>query len=275
MHINQGFNGIKSDIFSLGVTLFKLVTNHFPFNLAYKVDKWYKLIIDHEYDIYWENMKKTKSINVSELFKELFVKMVDFEENERPNIEKILSYKWFEEINNLSDEEKIQLEKEYISEFKNIEDSMKDQLNCTEEVEPKQMKPESLNEKLFNNEYKIISIDDEKIFDNYIKFKGNLNHIVFMNDFANEIGILFDGNIIIIDKEFKFNAIKKLNNFERNNKDLDFENSEEIIKDLNIQVELYKNKNGEFILNFIKKEGDLNDYYTYLIRFIKYAKDFI
>ena len=105
MHRNQGFNGIKSDIFSLGVTLFKLVTNHFPFNLAYKVDKWYKLIIDHEYDIYWENMKKTKSINVSELFKELFVKMVDFEENERPNIEKILSYKWFEEINNLSDEE--------------------------------------------------------------------------------------------------------------------------------------------------------------------------
>lgn len=276
MHINQRFDGSKSDIFSLGVTLFKLVTNRFPFNLAYEVDRWYKLIKNHKYDLYWEKLKIIKNIEVSELFKNLFVKMVDFNENERPDIENILSNSWFDEINNLSEEEKSNLENDYISEFKKIEEIINQQLNSTENVNPKKIQLESLNEKLFTNEYNINYIDDSKIFNNYIRIKGDLNPIDFMNEFANEMENLYD-DIIINDKELRFNIIikKEEDNDDKKEKDLNYEITEEIEKNLNIQVELFKTKNSEFILNFIKKEGELNDYYKYLIIIIKYAKDFI
>lgn len=272
MHINQGFDGPKSDIFSLGVTLFKLITNHFPFGIAYSLNKFYKLIKNHEYDEYWKMLKDTKNIDVSESFKKLFVKMVDFEEDERPQIETILTYDWFNEINNLSDKEKENLENDYISEFNKKKDIM-EQMNSTEDA--KQKKPESLKGGIFTNEHNMNYVDNEKIFDNYIKIRGNLNPIDFMNDFAGAMEDLYD-DIIINDKNFKFNLIKKKeDNDEENENGNNLEITEEIEKDLNIQVELFKGKNNEFILNFIKKEGDLNDYYKYLAKIISDARTFI
>ena len=44
MNLDEVFNGNKADIFSLGITLFKLVINDKTFNLAYQVDDLYKLI---------------------------------------------------------------------------------------------------------------------------------------------------------------------------------------------------------------------------------------
>ena len=60
MHINKGFDGPKSDIFSLGVTLFKLVTNHFHFGIAYGLNKLYKLIKNHDYNNYCKMLKIQK-----------------------------------------------------------------------------------------------------------------------------------------------------------------------------------------------------------------------
>ena len=198
--------------------------------------------------------------------------MVDFEEDERPQIETILTYDWFNEINNLSDKEKENLENDYISEFNKKKDIM-EQMNSTEDA--KQKKPESLKGGIFTNEHNMNYVDNEKIFDNYIKIRGNLNPIDFMNDFAGAMEDLYD-DIIINDKNFKFNLIKKKeDNDEENENGNNLEITEEIEKDLNIQVELFKGKNNEFILNFIKKEGDLNDYYKYLAKIISDARTFI
>ena len=272
MHLEQKFDGAKSDIFSLGVTLFKLVTNNKPFNIAYQIGL-YKFIKNHDYDNYWKQLN-LKNIEVSDKFKKLFVQMVDFEEDKRPEIQQILSDKWFDEINKLDDEEKKKLEKDYISEFEKKEKIMDQQLHQTEDVKTREMKNESLNTKIFTNETNINCVEDEKIFNNYIKIKGNLNPIDFMNNFANEMENIYD-DIIINNKNLKFNIIKKKEDNKNDEKNDNFDMTEDIEKDLDIQVELFKIKNDEFILNFIKKEGELNDYYKYLINVMKYAKDFI
>ena len=148
-------------------------------------------------------------------------------------------------------------------------------MNSIEDAKPKQIKPESLKGEIFTNEHNMNYVDNEKIFDNYIKIRGNLNPIDFMNDFAGAMEDLYD-DIIINDKNFKFNLIKKKeDNDEENENGNNLEITEEIEKDLNIQVELFKGKNNEFILNFIKKEGDLNDYYKYLAKIISDARTFI
>ena len=54
-------NGIKADIFSLGVLLFKLVTGKFCFPLAYKQDPFYKDIIKKNYKSFWETVKKNRT----------------------------------------------------------------------------------------------------------------------------------------------------------------------------------------------------------------------
>ena len=146
MHLKQPFDGSKADIFCLGISLFVLVTYEIPFTKAIEKDEAYNLIKNHKYDDYWEKItKKNKNIEVSDEFKKLFVKMVDFEEKERPDIETILSDKWFDEIRDLNDEQKIQLEKDYISEFTKIEIKMNEQLNQTKEAKSKGKTNESLN----------------------------------------------------------------------------------------------------------------------------------
>ena len=60
MHLDTEFEGTKADIFSLGATLFKLVTRNNPFNLAKDDDKFYTLIKSHKYDDYWKKLKFLK-----------------------------------------------------------------------------------------------------------------------------------------------------------------------------------------------------------------------
>ena len=77
-------------------------------------------------------------------------------------------------------------------------------MNAIEDAKPKQIKPESLKGEIFTNEHNMNYVDNKKIFDNYIKIKGNLNPIDFMNDFAGGLEEVYD-DIIINDKNFKLN----------------------------------------------------------------------
>ena len=114
------YNGIKVDIFSLGQLLFNLVTNMKGFEEASDNDILYTLIKNQKYDEYWKNEKFINK-NLSESFKNLYLKMVDFSPNKRPSIDEILKDDWLKEINDLNEEQMISLENEVKQEFKNRE----------------------------------------------------------------------------------------------------------------------------------------------------------
>jgi BR serine/threonine kinase len=116
--LRKAYNGQKADIFSLGQLLFKLVNKTFGFESS-KNDKLYKFIKLKQYHNFW-NFPQFQGLNLSESFKNLFVRMVAFEPNERPTIDEILTDQWMQEINDLNMEQLNALENEVRQVFQNI-----------------------------------------------------------------------------------------------------------------------------------------------------------
>ena len=74
---SKEYDGVKSDIFSLGVVLFNLVTGICGFDISTVNDKYYKFIVEADssgnYDNYWKSIKFiTDKIKLSEDFKNLY-----------------------------------------------------------------------------------------------------------------------------------------------------------------------------------------------------------
>ena len=119
--LNQPYNGIKCDVFSLGQLLFNLVTGRYGFEIAREDGPLYSLIRQQNYAAYW-NRPKLVQLNLSDNFKNLFVRMVSFNQNLRPNsIDDILNDVWMQEINNLNAEQMNTLENEVRNELQNRE----------------------------------------------------------------------------------------------------------------------------------------------------------
>ena len=97
---HQTYNGFKADIFSLGALLFNLLTGMKGFLLARVEDIYYGLISTQNFNEYWNTMQNN-GVNPSQLFKNLYVRMVAFNENDRPSVDQILQDPWFNEIRNL------------------------------------------------------------------------------------------------------------------------------------------------------------------------------
>ena len=122
--LRKPYNGIKIDIFSLGVILINLVTKKLGFSMAHKSDNYYNYIINKKYNLYWDSVKG-QIRNTSDDFKKLYLKMVSFNPDERPNIEEILKDPWMKEINDLNENGYKCLEKEVCKELENIIESKK------------------------------------------------------------------------------------------------------------------------------------------------------
>jgi len=116
---NQIYNGSKADIFSLGVVLFNLVAGKFGFQKADKNDKCYRFIMANQINKYWETLS-THHINhqnFSQEFKDLYIRMVSLNENNRPTIDQILNDHWFNELQGLNNDQLNQLENDVRNEF--------------------------------------------------------------------------------------------------------------------------------------------------------------
>ena len=74
--LNQSYNGIIADIFSLGQILFNIATGINRFNSESKDDIYYRLIIEHHFLQYWQLIEKKYNLNLSQNFKNLFIRMV-------------------------------------------------------------------------------------------------------------------------------------------------------------------------------------------------------
>ena len=96
---NIPYDGEKSDIFSLGVILFTLYFGSFGFVKSTPNDGLYKLIMKKKYIDYWNKIGNlfgmTKLNVVSPEYKNLYLKLVAKNPNDRPTIEEILNHEWF------------------------------------------------------------------------------------------------------------------------------------------------------------------------------------
>ena len=124
LFLHQPYNGVKVDIFSLGVVLLNLVTCKAGFIKAVEDDKYYKYIMAKKYKTYWKNVKgKMKELTTP--FKNLYLKMISSEPKERPDINDILEKDpWMKEIRKLKENDYKILEKEVYEQFKKIEDKI-------------------------------------------------------------------------------------------------------------------------------------------------------
>ena len=132
------YDGEKADIFSLGIILFNLRTgfrgfkNAKCYNLNQTKGKFYQvkdksellynLIRDKNYIMYWNLLGLF--INVDELskqFKNLYLKMVAYNPNERPTLGEIFNDDYFDDIRELNEDQLKALEQEIITELKRRE----------------------------------------------------------------------------------------------------------------------------------------------------------
>ena len=278
------YDGIKADIFSLGVILINLVTCKIGFGEATKKDPYYRYIMGNHYAQYWKLV--SGQINgISEELKRLYFRMVSFKPKNRPTIEEILNDDWIKEIRELNEDQLKALEKEILEEFSKRETLVNQELKLIAEGQDS-------NSLDFNRG---VGDDENTFFDlslkpkygktgigmrNFIKIDGNLTPAIFMNKLANKVCQKFKDNCKIDESKetLKFNITfeeeiedeveipqELEEEFAKLGIEEDVDINENLLKkDCVIQCKLYKSLNGGHILKFSKKGGELDDYYKNL-----------
>ena len=135
------YDGEKADIFSLGVILFNLRTGFRGFKIAKCYDPkevkdksklLYNYIRYKKHKIYWKQLGLYINVNeLSEQFRELYLKMVAYDPNERPTLGEIFNDDYFDDIRALNDDQLHNLEQEIINEFRIREALIKESKNLT------------------------------------------------------------------------------------------------------------------------------------------------
>ena len=191
MILGLSYNGIKADIFSLGVILFALLSARFLFIKSDPRDNKNPYYYIKRYGIeFLEQIQNFFPQNSTRESRQLFLDMVAYEESYRPEIKNILKNKWFDEIKDISDKDKKTIIKEII-EMK-LKEKNENQNKTINHI-PKEKNNESKYiDKLFDETYKIKCLKKKIKLDNYLQIKGNLNPIDFMNEFANKMEDTFD-----------------------------------------------------------------------------------
>ena len=295
------YTGEKADIFSLGCVLFALVAKGPWFKKAKKNDKYYRYIYTNQIE---DRQKYFNVLSVgndrvnslSKEFKDLYIKMIAKNEEDRPpSIEDILNDVWFNEIRNLNDNEKNALNNEVLAEFSAKEQIIEDILNNNPHILDKfetfrtdNKENRGLNDSKrkptfqsdINPKYKKI----EFVKDNhYIQLKGKINHCYFMNklidNIINEYG---EDNVEVNASSYKYKCDIDFmeNNDEEENKNDDNEEEEEDKEESNenkctIQLKLYQTGEEDFCLRFLRKLGNLPQYYLIIKKIFELVRKLI
>ena len=78
----------------------------------------YRYIVNNQINEYWNSLpNEIKNINLSQEFKDLYIRMVSFDENNRPTIDQILNDNWFNDLAGLNNAQLNKLENEVHNEF--------------------------------------------------------------------------------------------------------------------------------------------------------------
>ena len=247
-------NGVKADIYSLGILLFNLITGKYCFIFANYADNLYKYIIEKNYELFWTAVKSNKTNKIlSDEFKKLYVKMVAKNPNERPSIEDILNTEWMKELGKLDEDKYKIIENDLREEFLSLRQNIEDDNNEEIEVEPRNVNNN-------NNIVKKSISDTQNYFDPYIspkkfdkneftnhivKIKGYFNPVEFMNTLINLIINDFD-NITFSKENLSFRAIFEPKQFSEIYKSDDNEENDEEKEDE--ENEEYENNYGRICI---------------------------
>ena len=305
------YDGIKADIFSLGVVLFIIVTNKSIFYDVEKFkpyiykgykkyiheDEFYKLIKERKNNDFWK-VVIGEELNLSKDFKDLINNMIAYEPEKRYSINQIISHPWLEEINHLTDEEKTKLEdnvKEEIKEILKIK-SQNNEVNSSNQncLSNENIKTNSKNKSdnqekkdIFNKKFELPKIDEKNLdMKYYFKINGKISPKTFMNLLYYKLYDLKKNkgddnrNIFLQESKTSFEIDIK---FEIDNEEIieEFENDgieereiDDYLKllELKIGVKLFKSQNGHLIKVF-RKEGTYEDFHFYLVKVMKLIKE--
>ena len=260
-------DGEKADVFSLGAILFNIVTGGYIHGNPY--DKYNKIklnlsLSNKRYENYWEVMKKNNYyLNLSKEFKDLYLSMVDSNPKERLTIEEVLKSDWLKEVSNLEEgeekkEEREELEKEYKNFFSELLDEIWE--GCHELEKSKEIIDQGyITRAIEGGEFILFDLKNEnlkpkKILDDsrhinlYIKINRNISEIDFMNSLIICISNYLNGLIKLSEDSLKFEVF--------------FENKEEM-DGCTIEIELFEYEKGRYLLEFMRTEGEIEDYYHY------------
>ena len=249
------FTGVEADIFSLGALLFNLIAPSFGFLQAKKDDPYYSLIIEDKEKEYWNKiLPLINNIELSENFKNLYTKMIAYEPKNRPTIEEILAHPWFDEIKNLSKEEEKKEIAEKLEEIynkikecnpsiNNLEQKIENYVHRGPDDENVFPNPELRAKKIPND---IINPNRHIIIDGYLDERKFMNNLYYKID-DNRDDLADDLNIKESDEALRLEVI--------------FETENKYQKKCNIDIELFKYGENRYLLDFLRRSGNLSDYY--------------
>ena len=239
----QPYYGKSEDIFSLGITLFVLVTGMLPFKLALPNESLYKYIARGDYVEFW---KSKLPFDLSTSFMELFDNMIAFVFSQRPSISEIRQSAWMKEINwellpLLKQEFILREEKIKINEFYKtiIINEKKYENSSIEKSKSKTNKSINNIKEIFTTDFSIMKKEDQEIDIN--KSEGKLNIKVTNRNLNNHLKNIKR----FLKKEGYIRFGSKIKNFELKVTD----------GEIDIYFKLQKSNPGYVILNYeIKNE---------------------
>ena len=249
----EKFNGEKADIFSLGATLFVLVTGNYGFRDSKEDNYIYKLIRKKKYEEYWKLFGR----ELPEDFKNLYLSMVAHNPKERPTFEEILNSAWLKDVSNLTEEEENKIKdelKEKYDKFKSENEIFVEEKIDSEKLETRGGGDDE------NDIFKDRSLKPKKItkgrlnINKSIKINGNVDEICFMNNLANKIIEKYKDNCYV-------EASKKNLKFEVEFDNEGEEEKEEENSESKMVVELFKYEEGGYLLEFRRTGGNIPEYY--------------
>ena len=266
------YDGKKADIFSLGKTLMILTYGIGGFKEAKSSCELYNLIIEGNENDYWNLIKSFVDYNFSKEFMELYMKMISYDPDDRPNANEILNHEWFKQIREMNSDQLKNLEDEIKKEFLSREPKIQGQI--TKEIEKYNVESESLtrgigddDEIYFENEIEPYQIPNE--FDNSfgITIKREMDPTKLMNHILTIIDKKIGNNCTIEKSEDKPKFVIEYEDDENN------ENENMIGNELSMKAKLYK-VNDEYLLKFTKVRGTKKNFFDKFTDISKIVKEY-
>ena len=269
---NIPYDGKKADIFSLGKTLMVLTYCIPGFQKATSSCKLYEYIIEGKKKDYWNQIEHLVNYNFSKEFKQLYIWMISYKPEDRPDANEILNHEWFKQIREMDSEQLKKLEDEIQKEFLSREPKIKGQI--TDEIKESNKDSESLLTKgigdddtiYYEKELEPFQMPQE--FDN--SFSITIKREMEPNKLMNHILTILNkkaGNHCNIEKSE--NKPKFIIAYED-----DEGNENEKIKgnELSMKAKLYK-VNDEYLLKFTKIKGSKQNFFDKFTDISKMIKE--